>query len=83
MKPSRKPRHWVTLFLALAWTVTAGMAVADFSGNPEPRWRRMAIGTGPALTILALLGNRLLDRREAAAKKQQPSPQQTDSPDHR
>lgn len=64
---SRKSRHWVAIVLAVAWTVVAGMAFADFSGKPAPRWREVSLKVGPAV-VLAVIGlNRWLDGREQLA----------------
>lgn len=63
MKISRKPRHWFALAFALATTVVAGMALADFSGDPAPRWREVFLHVGPPLMILTIICNRVLDRR--------------------
>ena len=67
MKISRRPRHWIAILLALATTVVAGIAFADFSGKPAPPWRnKVAINVGLALTALAGVGNYVLDRRAPA-----------------
>jgi hypothetical protein len=64
---SRKSRHWVAIVLAVAWTVVAVMAFADFSGKPAPRWRDVSLKVGPAV-VLAVIGlNRWLDGREQRA----------------
>lgn len=61
---SRKSRHGVAIVLAMAWTVVAVMAFADFSGKPAPRWRELSLKVAPAV-VLAVIGlNRWLDGRE-------------------
>jgi len=49
MPISRSPRHWISLALAVVWCVLAITQFLDFSGEPPPRWREIA------LTILAPL----------------------------
>jgi hypothetical protein len=64
---SRKARHGVAIVLAVAWTVVAGMAFADFSGKPAPRWREVSLRLLPAV-VLAVIGlNRWLDGRDQRA----------------
>jgi hypothetical protein len=64
---SRKARHGVAIVLAVAWTVVAGMAFADFSGKPAPRWREVSLRVCPAVVLAILALNRWLDGRDLRA----------------
>ena len=64
---SRKARHGVAIVLAVAWTVVAVMAFADFSGRPAPRWREMSLKLLPAVALAVMGLNRWLDGRDQRA----------------
>lgn len=52
------------MVLAVAWTVVAVMAFADFSGRPAPRWREMSLKLLPAVALAVMGLNRWLDGRD-------------------
>ena len=64
---SRKARHWVAIVLAVAWTVVAVMAFADFSVKPAPRWREVSLKLLPAVALAVIGLNRWLDGRDQRA----------------
>jgi len=64
MKTSRKLRHWILIPIAVATLVVAIIQVADFSGEPPPRWRGIFVMVGLTITIAGHAINLSLDRRE-------------------
>ena len=64
MKLSRKPRHWIALVIALITAVVAVWNLADFSGDPVPKWRQMVSSIGAPLTLCAVIFNLVLDGQE-------------------
>jgi hypothetical protein len=69
MKVRTKPRHWIPLPLAVAWTVVAVLALADFSGQPAPRWREILLMILPPVTLAIIFLNLLMDRRSNNCSK--------------
>jgi hypothetical protein len=69
MKVSTKPRHWIPLPLAVAWTVIAVLALADFSGQPAPRWREIMLMILPPVTLAFHFLNLWMDRRDKHCSK--------------
>jgi hypothetical protein len=53
MNLSKRPLDWILLALALATFIAALISFADFSGNSAPQWRRIALFSGLALSLLA------------------------------
>lgn len=55
MNLSKRPIDWILIALALATFITALISFTDFSGKSAPQWRRIALFSGLALSVLVNL----------------------------
>ena len=65
MALSRSPLRWLSVVLALALAVVAIMQFADFSGEPAPRWREIAMAILAPAVLCLLLYHVIQDARRA------------------
>jgi hypothetical protein len=64
MALSKKPRHWISLIIAIAAFAISLIQVFDFTGEAPPRWRATANSLLIPVVILLLVWNMVLDKDE-------------------